>query len=581
MKLEEATPAQREAITTDDELVLCIAGPGSGKTATLLARIERLIAEGTPPAEIAVLTFTNAAAGEIQRRLPEDTAIGFVGTLHSFAMRMLKEHGASLGYGERLAIISPESAEDLLQTAAYSLACKTPIKKLLALKAKGRPVRSSKNTLEETVVATYLDNLKETGICDYDVLLHEFRDMLTEDSVAHLNAQNVIRHKFCHLFVDEVQDSASIDWDIYLAAPIRWKFFVGDPDQAIYSFRGGEVHETIKFSRLPGVTLITLEDNFRSHDAVCMIAQNLIEHTAGRLDKATISRKGAGGLVGVIPAAQNEGMEIGQVARRLKDMIEKEPDKMVAVLTRTNAVAAEFRKTLPQCGVAIVEQEHADLPHDWKIARSFIELLSNPENDALAFFYVVALNEYAGKTPKVAREQAHAARRAAQAAGKTINEATLHLGRITKPEIAIQALNTKPITREATRIVYEKYRELPSGATCLDLALALSEVRDYTKEGDGTGVHVLTIHAAKGREFDTVVLVGFEDEACPGRAANIADPEKQALAIEEERRLAYVAITRAKSNFVISYALTRATKWGEIVKRTPSRFIAEMQGGAQ
>ncbi len=160
----------------------------------------------------------------------------------------------------------------------------------------------------------------------------------------------------------------------------------------------------------------------------------------------------------------------------------------------------------------------------------------------------------------------------------TASGLNIKVGRIENPENAIKALAEQPVSREAQQIACDRFRELPAGAKMLDLAVALAEVREYSKEADEDGVHVLTMHGAKGREFDVVFIVGFEDEAIPGRAGKPgATPE----ALEEERRLAYVALTRARIEVYITSAESRVAIYGnhkEVQKRTPSRFTAEITG---
>jgi len=589
MKIEQATPAQREAITTDAEDVVALAGPGSGKTATLVARIARLFESGVPPSEIAVMTFTNAAARELAERIdaalsadprpcrenPEAPALGFIGTLHAFALRMLKEHGAAGGYGDRIALISPESATDLLASKAKTLGCKSSMKHLLQIKAEG-PRKDRLYDLNDLVVRSYLDDMRTAGIVDYDGLLMEFERLLQDEAFSY-----EIGKRFSFLFVDEVQDSAPIDWRIYHSLPMRWRFYVGDPDQAIYSFRGGRVDEMIEHAKQRGTLVIKLQENFRSREEICTAAQWLIEHNRSRLEKRTTSVRGAGGTVETWGPFENEGEEIAHVARTIKRL--EEPNALdrpeapwpfsVAVLGRTNAIIDGFRRQLPSLGVPVVETKRNKLPTDWMCARSFMELRVDPDNDALAFFYAIARQERDGVAPKLARERAHAWRKAAAAKGISLNSEALHFTPIRNPQNAIEALTAEGASRESRAIIAEKFRELPKGSSMLDLVLALSDVREYVSEEQGEGVHVLTIHAAKGREFDVVFLVGFEDEAIPGRAAKGDFPQD---GIEEERRLAYVAITRARRELHISGTKTRSSEWSGVQPRHPSRFLAEI-----
>jgi DNA helicase-2/ATP-dependent DNA helicase PcrA len=595
VKTNDFTPAQREAIETDHPLVLVLAGPGSGKTATTAARIKRLLDSGVPQDRIAAITFTNAGARELQERVgtvkahengdesmpPIDApvSLGYSGTLHGFCLRMLKQHGGSIGYGSRLSIVSPESAEALLASKAATLGCKLPLKDLLALKAKGRPARGGRLSVPETVVATYYDELREAGILDFDVMLKEAAALLCSP-----DARFAISREFDHLFVDECQDSAPIDWEIFHALEVANKFFVGDPDQNIFSFRGADIGGILSLVINPEAKTIKLEDNFRSHSEICEAAQRLIARNLYRVPKVTTSVKGPGGTVslyGVPPVSTtfaNEGEEIGYVARVAKIMLfggpEDEPmnpPPSIAVLSRTNAVAAAFAKTFAACGIPVVARERSDLPRDWAFTRAAAELLVNPENDTLAEFYLAALYVKKGATPKDASAAAHAARKAANSVGKSINAATLRLAWPEKASEILLSLAHLGASKESQMLAAERYKDLlrPEEATALDLALALASTRDASKEPAGEGVHVGTIHGAKGREFDVVFVVGFEDESIPGRA-------KSEAAIEEERRTAFVAITRARKFLFVTWAESRGTPWGTIEQRRPSRFLSEM-----
>lgn len=604
MKPNTFTPAQREAMDTDHPLVLVLAGPGSGKTATTVARIKRLTESGVPRERIAAITFTNAGSRELDerlrpaplhptsatlaeivagpdavRRMNQGPGLGYSGTLHGFCLRMLKQHGGFLGYGARLSIVSPESAEALLASKAATLGCKVPMKDLLVRKSHGRPARGFRLSVAETVVATYFDELREAGILDFDTLLSEFADLLDNPT-----ARKAIGEQFDYLFVDEFQDAAEIDEHIYDLLPIPNKFFVGDPDQMIYGFRGASLDGILSQAADPKTKVVKLEENFRSHSEICEAAQRLIEHNKHRVPKETKSVKGPGGTVslyGVPPVMatfSNEGEEIGRVARIVKTMLQGDelsesmiPPPSIAVLARTNSIASGFAKTFAACGIPVVARERSDLPRDWAFTRALAELLVNPENDTLAEFYLAALYAKKGASPADAQKAAHAARKAANLAGRSINDSNLRLPWSEKASEILLALAHGGASKESQMLAAERYKDLPrpEDATALDLALALASTRDAGKEPAGEGVHVLTIHGAKGREFDVVFVVGFEDESIPGRA-------KSEAAIEEERRLAYVACTRARKFLFVTWAESRATPWGAIQSCKPSRFLAEL-----
>lgn len=583
MNIEKFTDAQRAVIETTAQNVVVLAGPGSGKTATVVARINQLIDDGTEPRKIAAITFTNAAARELEERIygermpsvvagafpsTREQKLGHVGTLHSFCLRMLREHAEASGYGSRLSVISPESAVDLIVSKAKTLGCKLPLKDLLALKAKGRPEIGGKLSVAETVVASYFDDLREAGVVDLDVLLTEFLRVLKTD----LAVQTEIAVRFDHLFVDEVQDSSETDWNIYRALPIAHKCHVGDPDQAIYSFRGGDVQCMREEIRDEWTKLFFLEENFRSRSEICDAANALIGHNPTRYDKETRSVRGHGGAVLLIEPQINEGAEIGRVAGEIKLRIELGEDPCeIAVLARTNAIAHGFAKTIAACGLPVVAKEKSDLPLDWPFVRSLVELLANPDNDTLAFFFLVALYRKLGADEKEARSMAHAVAKTAASIPRTINEANLHFSRGLNAVGVVGIVAEKGASLESRFVLAKIVDEIGPNATALEFALNVAGIRHREKDAaKSEGIEVTTIHVAKGREWDTVFVVGCEDETFPGKRNDE----------EEERRLLYVAITRARKRLYFSSAASRVTTWGAIVPRTPSRFLAEIGGAS-
>lgn len=573
------TPAQQQAVDSTARDILVVAGPGSGKTATTVARIKNLIDAGTNPASIVAITFTNNAAREMEHRLiaamtingpdkwcfPSGANLGYIGTLHGFALRMLKRHGDSIGYGSRMTIVSPESAQELLESKASQLGCKTKLDDLLRRKAQGRPVYGMRWSIEETVIASYYQDLQDAGIVDFDILLNEFAKLLETD------AGRIMTEGFTHLFVDEVQDSGSVDWIIYDRLPIANRFMVGDPDQAIYSFRGGNVGMMLKAA--DHSELIKLETNFRSHEEVCTAAQKLIEHNTGRIDKETISHKGPGAVVTTKPCL-NEGEEIATIVRTIKDRapLPEQLPESIAVLCRTNAIAYEIGQALQAAGLPVSLKAKSDLPKDWSHTRSLIELLVNPDNNTLAYFYLLSTHLTEGMNPASARKIANLTRREAEIAGQSINQYALHINR---PQDAVTALGAASIhscTKESRMLLAEIVQEIGAEATPLELALACANRHESKSEPiNPGGIRVLTIHGAKGLEFDAVFLPGWEDEIIPGGRNHD---------VQEERQLAFVAITRARNFVLITHSATRKTSWGAIAQHTPSRFIAEM-GGSQ
>lgn len=591
-----ATASQIEAVESEHRNIMVAAGPGSGKTRTLVERIGRLIEKGCDPSRIAVLTYTNAAANEISNRLgigerviakclqpvmvgdpaivgkniekPQILKLGFCGTLHSFGLRMLKVFGSCVGYGPGTCVISPESALDLMESKARSMGCKTSVEKLLQLKAEnGRPPRGKRLSLQETVIATYLDELRESRVVDYDVLLHELLAILLDRDEACEAAAKEIGAKFDHLLVDEVQDSAPIDWEIYRALRVPNKFFVGDPDQSLYAFRGAAVREMVAESASVLTLTIKLEDNFRCSEAICAAAQTLIEHNSDRIGKRTVSAApDRMNCLEIKDPFEGEQEEVVWMANQMRILNQEFPFGEMAVLCRTNGIADAMRLSLRGLSLPVSEMTTHRVPPDWKTARAFLEFVADPDNDSLAYLY---LTQKAGNDPK-AKDLAHAARISANADGKTINQARLGFGKASTPESALAALRSNA-SRESHALAVEKWNEMAYGASLEEFILSLGSVSDYQKEEACEAIHVLTVHAAKGREFDAVFVPAFEDECFPGQSGKTQE------GIEEERRVAYVAMTRARHALFISSSKMRQTKWAGLVKRTPSRFLKEIK----
>lgn len=610
MNIENRTEPQIEAIETNHPRVLVLAGPGSGKTDTLAARIARLVNKGIDPGKIVAITYTNEAARNLEDRLvcpnchgagwtvepdrhgdPEQVQcpcggklrLGFAGTLHGYALRMLRQHGESLGYGPTLAVIDADAADELLVAKARAMKCKASIRDLVKFKAEGRPTGPIFTPTDLAVVA-YLTELHENGLIDFDSILTEFRRLLERRLTISLErgVEYCAGSEFDYLFVDEVQDSAAIDWSIFQALPIANKFYVGDPDQAIFGFRGGRPDLMTTLARDRDTKVLYLEANFRCAPEICQAANKLIAHNSSRIPKDTIAAPSAPagicqayGFVPLMPVFGNEGEEIAAVVRTIKvrlqgsDLCEPDiPPQTFAILSRTNAIATEFREALRAAGISVEEPAAPTAPPDWGVARALIELLANPFNDVLAYFYFAAREERKGASRAAAVQKAQDIRREAAAAGKALNAIWLGFPADSSLEDVGRLLDRDGVCRETRALVQEIVKTLPSGSGPADLALEVARHDRKTPAAPSVGIFCGSIHAAKGREWDQVFIVGFEDESFPG--GKRAD-------VEEERRLAFVALTRARRGVTMTWAASRRASWGyrPIEKRTPSRFIGE------
>lgn len=565
--------AQRRAIECNDPAILVIAGPGSGKTTTVVSRIQRLLTEGVSPRTIIAITFTNAAAKELLKRLAgpdsdQPPALGYIGTLHGFCLRELQRHGSVLGYGRRITVLDAEQSDELLIECAQSVKAKGTIKTLkimrqIAATTKGGWTLATPN---EIAVATYFRRLRQVSAVDFDTILTEYLALLRTDLMP--------SEEWQHLIVDEYQDSSAIDTAIYFRLPVANRFFVGDPDQAIYGFRGGEVRHILELSKHEDVTTILLDANYRCAPAICYAANRLIGHNRNRIEKTTVpvfNDTDFGSAQMINEASDDE--EASFVAKAIqwhRDLDGTAPME-IAVLTRNNREAAAMAKAAELRGIPIRKKKPLIVPEDWSKARLSVDLLNDPGNEMIAFAWIRATHgDEMAKTGRLSAAKAQLPLRCLIPASQRPppRESTI----ATLPE----DLARMGISRESIELVMEHADALPPGATLMEVSFSIA--RDLeAREEMGDGVTFTTIHSAKGREWDIVFLAGWEQELFPGNRAGDAGSQDR---IEEERRLAFVGLTRARKCVVISHAKKRRQPWGDQrhADATPSQFIQEALG---
>lgn len=576
----ESTAAQLRAIESTASSILCVAGPGSGKTTVLTERIARIVRDGERPDHILAITYTNAAARNLEERLIvyadlgtgdilEKSRIrcGFAGTLHGFCLRMLRLHGACLGFGAGTAIIDEAASRELMEQKRKQLGCTVPLDKLMLVKKDGPPPAGSFLSDKELCVSAYYDELREASMVDFDSILTEFIRGLR---LVPAFSDALATEGFTHLFVDEVQDCSTEDWKIFKSLPIANKFYVGDPDQAIFGFRGGRPELMMQLQRAdPLMQLIMLEDNFRCSVSICKAANRMIWLNQDRFEKETVSASGELGTVTQFGQTLNEGDEIAQVLGYLKHL-DFAPEK-VAILARTNRIADGFREGARVQDFPVAEPPRETMPADWPLARAYIEVLSRPQNDTLCYLFILELVKSQGvgdiEATRIAREKKlQALARDERMVGDLLPEDAPTMENLAE-RLRSPSVN---LSYETQLIVAGLVKDLPAGSTLADLALEVVRTSRPDPKPDSPGLTVTTIHAAKGREWDVVFLVGFEDEVIPGTA--------KSRNVEEERRLAFVAVTRARHAVYISHAAARNATWGNHrpEKHYPSRFLKEM-----
>ncbi|HEX6139204.1 MAG TPA: ATP-dependent helicase [Candidatus Limnocylindria bacterium] len=521
-------PEQRAAASLPDGPALIIAPAGSGKTTTLIARLGVLLARGVAPERIAVATFNRDAAGELTARIRERLAAQHpeaprieVRTLHALARQILLEHRGPLtlvsdrlpilrGILRRAADRGPRNPDEPLPEPA---ALDTEIS---ALKVEGRPAR------HPALVEAYRSMLAIRGALDFDDLVTGAADLLERDPAARLRWQG----RFSHVCVDEFQDvdAAQLRLIRILAEPQRNLFVVGDDDQTIYAWRLADVRRILSFESLyPGARRVQLATNYRCPAAVVAASRRLVEVNAERYAKRI--RAGPNAVAGDAILALDTsapGWADG-LARLAAD--EERAQRTICFLARTRSELEPMLVALARAGVphrtsvgALIQAEPV---------RELMQAARSLSAHSVPFEVLLALRAgrgwRRGDAADALGDDEHAALDAllgwAAGFGRLDGFVAAH-------DAALERLE----------------------------ALRLPDAR----------VELVTVHAAKGREWQTVVVLGMEEERFPNRRS-LVDAVDPARALEEERRLAYVALTRATGRLVLA---------GD--PRRPSRFLAEM-----
>jgi DNA helicase-2/ATP-dependent DNA helicase PcrA len=533
-------------------VILALAGPGSGKTTVLTHRILALAKESDSRGFV-IITFTNAAARELKSRLHEldqQLVLGFVGTLHGYCARLLSRSRSVtlIDEDQKLALLHQVAAEH------QAIKSKRPTDKAL-LEAAGASlylgVSDRKLTSAERVASDYHARMLASGTYDFDSLLLHALGCLGKGQ------------PLCetHLFVDEFQDSAQVDDAIYRAHPAAIKFFVGDQDQSIFAFRGGDHKNIMRLVADQNVTKYSLSLNYRSGSRICQAANNVIRRNQDRLPRETVSAiKGSADDQALVDLHIAES-SIQSLQHIALDYLDTKPDSC-AVLFRYNAHVDEAVKYFESQNIKLARRVQVKMPEDWRKARTLLSVLSNPYNEVVMRHYIAL--SYPEKHVDITNRAAMAYR--------SINEDHFQfpdvscLSGAAQVDAVTSALRKEQVSRESVELLTTRWKELDAGSTISDLIILLNNER--TEREQGQGMTVTTFHAAKGREWDTVYLGACEQATIPGG--------KKGLALEEERRLFYVAMTRARRSLVFCYAKARPLMFrSKCELQQPSQFLHE------
>ena len=614
-------PDQRDAVLHPSGPLLVVAGAGSGKTRVLTQRIAHLIDSGVHPMHILAITFTNKAAGEMRERVA--ALVGpvahkmWVSTFHSACVRILRAQAEHIGYPKTFSIYDQSDSQRLV---GYVIRDKGLDPKRFP--ARGVQARISlwkneliiphdaasqaSNSIDEKYVEVYREyqhRLEKAGAMDFDDLLTNVVRLFRQ----HPDVLRTYQERFQHILIDEYQDTnmAQNAIVLMLGAAHHNVCVVGDTDQSVYRFRGADFRNILEFENaFPEVTTVVLAQNYRSTQVILDAANAVITHNEARKPKELWTDRGTGEKI-VRYFADNEFDEAKWVVARLRDLHDKEHRKWseLAVFYRTNAQSRVLEESFIKAG----------LPYKVVGGTKFYD--RREVKDALAYLHVAAnpLDEINLKrvvnTPKRGIGESSLAKIDAYAASAGISFALALRdpaaagvgGAAAKGMVAFNALIDEcgalidqgpgVVLRHAMeRSGYlaelaaegtvesagreENIQELigvASEFTVVDEFLEqVSLVADTDELSEDNHVTLMTLHSAKGLEFPVVFIVGVEEGVFPhSRALN--DP----VELEEERRLAYVGITRAEEQLVLTHSWSR-TLWGNTQYNPPSRFLTEI-----
>ncbi|MCZ6916666.1 MAG: UvrD-helicase domain-containing protein [Gemmatimonadetes bacterium] len=623
--------AQRQAVELGDGPTLVLAGAGSGKTRVIAARIAHLVRHrNVRPEQIFAVTFTNKAAAEMRNRIAallgrEPTGL-WIGTFHSLSARLLRREAERLGFTSRFTIYDADDQlallKHLLDDAGYAPKAFPPrVVRALISNAKNRMVPPEELAAEarepiERVAAeihlTYNRRLAAQNAMDFDDLLLHPLTLFRE----HPERLAVYQQRFRCVLVDEFQDTNRAQYLLvrHLSAAHENLCVVGDDDQSIYGWRGAEVRNMLDFERdFPRVTVVRLEENYRSTQMVLDAANGVIAENTDRLGKTLFTSRGGGEPVVVVTAA-DERDEAEWVAREYRER--SATDHYVfadmAVLYRTNAQSRAFEEAFRRAAVPyrVVGSVSFFARREVRDLVAYLRLISNPADDQ-AFLRAVqvpkrglglasirtlqgvaaqwgrSMLDTAGIADRVSSLRPQA-KNAFRAFAKLIQSSSSGIATAAPAAILERLIEATHydayLAEEGAEGVdrMENVRELLASAaewseeidpddpgTPLErfLTSAALTTSDESVDGDPEGVQLMTVHTAKGLEWPVVTIAGMEDGLFP-----LSRSTEAPGGLAEERRLLYVAITRARDRLYLTWARSRR-RGGQFMPGIVSRFI--------
>ena len=584
---------------------------------------------------VMAITFTNKAAGELKERLRnmlggEEGDEVFASTFHSACVRILRRWAEEIGYPRSFTIYDTDDSQRVMKTVYKELSVDDkffPVKSAINQMSRWKdqlvspaealqtPAKDTKGALAARVYAAYEKKLKEAGAFDFDDLIYQTVQLLAE----HKEVRDFYQNKYRYLLVDEYQDTSVAQFRLVslLTGPEKNICVVGDDDQSIYRFRGATIENILNFERIyPGTKTIRLEQNYRSTSNILNAANCVIQHNTERKGKTLWTQNGEGDKVQVY-TAENEQDEASHIADIIGQHL-REGGHLAdhAVLYRMNAQSAPLESYFTRAGIPhkIVGGQRFNDRKEVKDIHSYMSIVANPRDDVrlrriineparkIGATTIEVIADLAGQEGvsmleiiRHADQYAKLSRAIAplykfyqiyerlqdSLENKTLDEFASDVIEITGYKAMLEADAAKGHEDAADRLqnlgqlvnnvknYCDQHGEEASLEGYLEDIALISDIDNYNESADQ--VVLMTIHSAKGLEFPYVFLIGMEEGVFPSEMSKYSEAD-----LEEERRLAYVGITRAKKELYISNSVTRML-YGRTQRNEPSRFLREIE----
>jgi DNA helicase-2/ATP-dependent DNA helicase PcrA len=625
--LEFLNPPQREAVTHIDGPLLILAGPGSGKTRVVTHRIAWMLAHGVPAHQILALTFTNKAADEMKRRVAElaPGASIWMGTFHRFCARLLRQYAPLIGLPENYTIYDTDDSRralrQTLEALQLDLAHVTPERIQSAISwAKNQLITADRyepqsgnpvGRVVERVYPAYQARLLQNGAVDFDDLLLHVATLLREN--AELRANLDARYRY--ILVDEYQDTNLAQYSIVRGLSIDYPNLAvtGDPDQSIYGWRGANLNNILEFERdFPTVRVVRLEQNYRSTQRILRVADHLISHNTRRKKKGLFTENDEGLPVRMATYWDNR-LEAEAIALKIAVDVTsgKRRPRDFAIFYRTNALSRTLEFALREHAIPyqMINGLEFYQRKEIKDILAYLHLVNNPR-DGVALLRIIntparsigrstiaRLVDYAG-TRKTLLE---ACREAGLIEGLP-KRAAVSVARFVSLVDRLQLLHAAPVEQiiaavldqSGYRTALEDSEDPEDQERLANVEELLTAAREFSEQNPGTNqleafleqaclvndtdawatsddrVTLMTMHAAKGLEFPVVFVIAVEEGLLPHERSR-ESPDQ----LEEERRLLFVAVTRAREELQLSMSRYREFR-GQRRYTVPSQFLMEL-----